>query len=363
MLGSELKMSHCEKNCISLFLTEDCNLNCKYCYCKGDRKKSKSMDLDFIKSAIDDFYNQNNRLYLRFFGNGEPTLEMEVIKKATNYARVKDSNSVIEIQTNGFFNESVCTWLGDNMNIIWISCDGPASIQDFYRPSASGEGTSTVVEKNIKYLAHKNNLQLGVRPTIGNKNIDRQNEMIDYFYSLGVKYIYSDLMFATSDNVYFEENISRMAYAEKFLAAKKYADTKGIFYGSFFTMNFDSPSNISCRSCIPAPHLTLDGYVSCCDMVYSNNKYTEFIYGSFNFETKKIEYNQDKINYIRTRTVENLPECNDCDVKYYCAGGCLGEAIYEKGSIFKVKTENCEVIRFLAKELGVNTGKFPISHP
>lgn len=356
-------MAHCKKNCISLFLTENCNLNCKYCYCKSDRKKSKSMNINFIKCAIDDFYKENSNIYLRFFGDGEPTLEMNVIKEATEYARSLDKNSIIEIQTNGFFNENVCDWLGDNMDIIWISCDGPKDIQDYYRPTIAGTGSSDIVEKNIIYLTKTKNITVGIRPTIGSKNINRQNELVDYFSSIGIKYIYTDLLFASSENEYFEEDIPTMTYAKEFLKTKRYAEDKGVFYGSFFTMNFDEPSNISCRSCLPAPHLTLDGYVSCCDLVYSNDSNSKLIYGKYDFKNNVIMYYQDNIDFIRTRTVDNIPQCNDCEVKYYCAGGCMGESIYEKGSIFKVKEQNCEAIRFLAKELGVNKGTFPIFHP
>lgn len=360
-------MAHCKKNCISLFLTEDCNLSCKYCYCKSDRKKSKPMNINFIKCAIDDFYKENRKIYLRFFGDGEPTLQMNIIRETTKYVRMKDKKSVIELQTNGYFSESICEWLGENMDIIWISCDGPQDIQDYYRPIKSGENSSYIVEKNVKYLTSINELTVGIRATIGSKNVNRQNELVDYFSSLGVNYIYTDLIFADSENLYFEgnleEDISVMHYAKQLLKTIKYAEEKNIFYGSFFTMNFDEPSNISCRACLPAPHLTLDGYVSCCDLVYSNQEDTNLIYGKYDMETNSINYDQDKIDFIRSRTVENLPECNDCEIKYNCAGGCIGEALYEKGSIFKIKTQNCEAIRYLAKELGVNKGRYPIFHP
>ena len=32
-------MAHCRKKCISILLTDDCNLRCKYCYCGEERKK------------------------------------------------------------------------------------------------------------------------------------------------------------------------------------------------------------------------------------------------------------------------------------------------------------------------------------
>ena len=358
-----VKMSYCKKKCISLFLTEDCNLDCKYCYCKSDRKKSKPMDMEFIKCAIDDFYKQYGTIYLRFFADGEPTLELDVIKKSIEYAREKDENSIFELQTNGFFNEQVCKWLGENIDIIWISFDGTSDIQDYYRPALNGKKSSPVVERNIRYLTGIEGIKVGVRITVGNKNMFRQKEIVDYLDDMGVKYVYTCVLFADTSNTYYEGDISRMDYAKETAKAVKYAESKGIFLGSTFTVNFDEPANISCRACLPAPHLTLDGYISCCDMIYSSRENGELIYAKYDKENNKIIYDEEKMKTIRSRTVENLPECADCEIKYYCAGGCLGESLIEKGSIFKVKTECCDAIKYLAKELGVNRGTYPIFHP
>ena len=357
-------MAHCKKRCISLLLTDVCNLSCKYCYCKSSETHPKNeIDYEFVKTAIDDFYAKEKKIYLRFFGNGEPTLCFDLMKKIVDYCRSLDKNSLFELQTNGYFNEEICKWIGENVNIVWISYDGTPEANAFYRVKHDNTSSNDVVEKNIMYLAKKVDT-LGVRSTIGRKNLDHQKEMVDNMERLGVKYLFSDVMFASvEDNEFYEKPISPMEYTKKYLEARKYDNKKNIYYGAFFTINFDEKSKIFCRSCIPMPHLTVDGYVSCCDMGYTGDENNVLIYGKYDKENNRIIYDKDKIKYIQNRTVDNLPECKDCPVKYYCAGGCIGEALNEKGSIYSIKEENCEAIRYLYDNLKDEKIDIPVFHP
>lgn len=353
-------MAHCRKKCLSIFLTEACNLRCKYCYC-GEARSSRRINIKFVKRAIKDFYDKGNPLFIRFFGDGEPTLEFDMIKEICKYAKSLDNNAYFEIQTNGVFSGEIAKWISDNIQIVWISYDGTTEVNNFYRPDASGKGMSEITERNIRYLNGKVK-ELGVRSTVGRRNINKQKEMIDKMKELGVKYIYSDLMFADVNNkLYYEKEIDPIQYAKEFLKARKYAEKEGIYYGSFFTINFDEKTNISCRACLPMPHLTIDGYVSCCDMGYNNNELNELIYGKYIEEKDEIEYYPEKIDYIRNRTADNLEDCKNCEIKYYCAGGCIGECINENGTIYSIKKKNCNAIKYLSKELLKQ--EIPVLHP
>lgn len=357
-------MAHCNKRCISLFLTDVCNLSCKYCYCKSDKEHKQSvLDFEFIKVAVKDFFEEEKKIYLRFFGNGEPTLCFQLMKDTVNYCRELDKDAIFELQTNGYFNEEICDWVSENINVVWISYDGTSDANAFYRVDHNNKSVNEVVEKNIKKLADRVKV-LGVRATIGRKNLDSQIEMIDNMERLGVKYLFTDVMFASVENhQLYEEPILPMEYAEKYLDARKYANSKKIYYGSFFTINFDEKCNIFCRSCVPMPHLTVDGYVSCCDMGYVGKENNELIYGKYNPDTKSIEYDEEKIKYIQNRTVDNLPQCTECEIKYNCAGGCIGEALTETGSIYGIKEQNCVAIKYLYKKLKDEKLDMPVFHP
>lgn len=356
-------MAHFEKNCITIFLTEKCNLNCKYCYCEEEHKKNNEINIDFCKRGIKDFFELNDYIYLRFFGNGEPTLEFGKMCELTDYAKNLSSNVTIELQTNGYFDRKKRDWILNNIDIIWISYDGLTEVNDFYRITTSGIGSSNIVEDNIKYLSKRMD-KVGVRTTIGQMNLYRQIEIIDKMKDLFVKYIYSDLLFEPlGANNLIEDKIDPMYYAIEYIKAYEYAKSNKIFYGSFFTINFDKEVIYSCRSCIPAPHLLPSGFVSACDMACSESGCDDLLYGWYNEMDNTILYNNEKIKRIRSRSVDNILECKDCEVKYHCAGGCLGESLNEKGNIFRIKEQNCEAIRYLGKKLNLEDYVIPIMHP
>lgn len=372
-------MSHVKKEMISFFITTKCNLDCIYCYTNKGRSihDHQTLSLEFAKIGIDYFFNNFKSRHLRFFGAGEPTCELGLMDDILQYAKNKTSRNVTtEIQTNGAFGPAVRDWLSENMDITWISFDGPPDIQNYYRPFfRSGRDTAPVLEKNTKFLVENGKGFTGVRVTINNKNINRQKEMVDYFGSMGIQYIWTDPLFHSVgyrpvkngiETELVKPLIDLTKYVENFSEAHYYAKENGIFYGSFLGCNFDEPTKYHCRSCIPVPHLTSDGYVSACDMaLFGENAYHMdlFIYGKWDKENNIILFDDKKIKMLRSRSVDNMPGCKDCPVMNNCAGYCLGEVVNETGDLFGQKTYTCEAIRLLAKLIPRNEGCYPYLHP
>lgn len=193
-------MPHVKKQMLSFFLTTKCNLNCIYCYNIQERKKieEKTLSIEIAKEGIDYFFANNESRHIRFYGPGEPTQEFLLMKEITKYAKNKDLNTTVELQSNGVFGINVKEWLLDNANIIWISFDGPPDIQNYNRPIAGKYPSSPIIEENVKWLINNTghrNLMVGARVTMTEKNISRQREMIEYFYSLGIRYIWTNPLF------------------------------------------------------------------------------------------------------------------------------------------------------------------------
>lgn len=141
---------------------------------------------------------------------------------------------------------------------------------------------------------------------------------------------------------------------------------KEIFYGSFYMINFDKPCKFHCRSCLPTPHLTYDGFVSCCDMCFSieiPEVMHKLIYGFWDDDNKCIVYDKEKISAIRTRRIENIQQCKSCEISPYCGGYCIGEVLNETGDFYGVLPERCEAIRFLHSRLAVGKLQIPALHP
>lgn len=364
-----IKLSHYKKEMISIFVTTECNLNCDYCFTNKytDTHKNQTIDLEFVKKGIDDYFNTDYLRHVRFFGAGEPTVKLDLIKEIHKYAKQKGGEAVtFEIQTNGAFIDDTAKWLSKNIDIIWISCDGTPDIQDSHRLCLdTNKKSSALIEKNIRILKRGQNF-VGIRSTITDENVDRQIEMINYFSSLGIKDVWVDPIFpSVSENIQ-ENNFDNMHFAEKFLEACTYAKQKDVFYGSILTCNFADSVKKHCRACIPAPHLTTDGYVSACDMALfgeDNNHMQSFIFGKWDPALKEIIYYRDKQEYLQSRNTEHMDHCRNCSSKEHCGGYCLGEVLNETKDLYGQKRGVCEAIRFLDSKMNDSIRKYSFTHP
>lgn len=383
-------MPHCNKKMISFFLTTKCNLCCRYCYNAKERNKVKeqTISMEVAKAGIEWYFSTNESRHIRFYGPGEPTQEFEKMKAITEYAKGHPNGGdrvTAEIQTNGVFTESIREWALDNFNIMWMSFDGMRDIQDYNRPLNSkyselfrGKSSGEVLEENVRWLnANKGNrnLMVGARVTITDRNIKKQIEMVDYFFDLGIRYVWTNPLFygvgkipvCEDEKKRAEYSFDMDAYIDNYLKAYQYAKTKGVFWGSFLTINFDGESAYHCRCCTPlnAPHLTPDGYISACDMVVLGAEayhMSPFIVGKWNQTSAEFEFDFEKINALNERKSTNMKHCQNCPAKLHCGGYCLGETVNESGRLDGQNPIKCAAVRRLLKELGTSA-PYPFLHP
>lgn len=383
-------MSHCNKKMLSFFLTTKCNLCCRYCYNAKERNsiKEKTLSLEIAKAGIDWYFAKNDSRHIRFYGPGEPTQEFEKLKEITAYAKSHPNGGdkvTVEIQTNGVFTKNIRDWALDNFNIIWLSFDGMKEVQSFNRPLNpcynhifNNRTSADVLENNVRWLISNKanrNLMVGARVTITDMNIDRQIEMVDYFYNLGIRYIWTNPLFYSVGKVPVcvdeqkkrEYNFDMDLYIKNYLKAYKYAEAKGVFWGSFLTINFDGESSYHCRCCTPlsAPHLTPDGYISACDMVVLGADAYHmdlFIVGKWNDNTKMFDLYEEKIHALNNRKSTEMSHCKLCPAMLHCGGYCLGETVNESGRLDGQNVIKCNAIRKLYKELGASE-PYPYLHP
>ena len=363
-------MGACRKECITFVMTTRCNLLCTYCYLRHETLPDQSIDMDFAKQGLRDFFNVSKSRHIRFYGSGEPTLEMKKIKEILNYAKELSPGVKAEIQTNGIFSTETAKWLAENMDIIWISCDGTPDIQNKQRPAMNGQATASIIERNLSTIhkfAKSSEIVVGARSTITPSTLHRQEEILTYFSGLGLKAVYADPIFSPISGNVHEDKMTReflLEYCNEFLRLQGLAEKHGIFWGSLLTVNFDEPTEIYCRACLPVPHLTTDGYVSACTVGAFGDTFPDLIYGKYDPSSKKIEYDSQKIDRIRHRRIANLGKCSECPVASNCGGGCIGDVIGRSGNFMSVwEDDYCECVKMLAKELPRNKGLYPYLHP
>jgi len=370
-------MPYCDKKAISFLLTTQCNLRCTYCF--GARNCEKNvLDYNFAHRVLEDYVGGTGGIKLiRFFSDGEPTLEIELLKRIYWDAIRLDPEMKAEIQTNGIFSQETADWLGKNMDYIHMSIDLLPEDHDKYRITPNGKPSSPIILKNLQYLKDMpdRKAKIVIRATITIHNINKQKEGIDYYYdNYGIDTFWVDPIFPpvfdVAEKTY--EPIDMMQFAQAFIDAHNHAWERNIFYESNLTTNFDGKTDKACRACLPMPHLTMDGYLSACEMAtYGKDagKMDAMIYAKYDAENDKIIYDENKLKILKSRILHNMPsECRECAAGEYCAGFCLGETLNENGSLFRVKTRVCRALRYIYGEIGYLYPQkypkgFPIKHP
>jgi len=360
-------MGHFMKRPISVIITEECNLRCEYCLTSSGKyqKKPLTIDFEFAKVGIKDYFDSGPFRELRIYSVGESTTQIDMVRNVVDYAQeISETKVHTELQSNGYFTHDIAKWLSKNIDTVWISLDGPPEIQDALRKDKKRQDSSKTIKKNIKFLVDKT--EVGIRSTTTSININKQKELLDYCNSLGVINVASKPVLSpvgTTKDLY---SVDLMDYAQKFLDAWHYAQTIDMYYTCVLIFNFDYATEYACRACFPTPHLTPDGFVSACDRAFlGSTPLQELIYGKWNAEKGLIEYDYEKIRKIRQRKPEFMPICTNCIAKDFCAGNCLGTGYQETDELLGVSERYCEAIKFLFNEIKpeMDTCSYKGGHP
>lgn len=106
---------------ISLILSEKCNLNCSYCYIT-DKQSSKKVSFEVFQKEFPKIYDPTEEYTFDIMG-GEPLLQLDLVKKFTEYAY--ERNFKIKMMTNALLlTPEIINYLNNYKVKISISYDG-----------------------------------------------------------------------------------------------------------------------------------------------------------------------------------------------------------------------------------------------
>ena len=174
-------------NSLSIILTEECNLACRYCYLT---KKRYPRDLDekTLKKALDIFFYFPPKDKSIMFSGGEPLLNFGLLKKAVIYLRKKEKNSAslinISLLTNGtLLDKNKIDFLSGCKVKTIISLDGPRATCDQNRIFADSHGESCF-KKIMENLKQAQGKQFGASLVFGRTNFRQLPQNLNFLNSL-----------------------------------------------------------------------------------------------------------------------------------------------------------------------------------
>jgi len=177
--------------CLTLNLSNRCNLACRYCFSAHDGRNNSPVlrDPAILAAAAALVAGHCREKGLPFqlvvHGGGEPTLHWEEMEQAVAVTRAAAGAAGIGwrsyIATNGVMDEDRCRWLAANFTGIGLSCDGPPDVQDRQRAAAGGAPTSAAIERTARCLRELG-CDFSIRATITPATVERQPAIVAWLH-------------------------------------------------------------------------------------------------------------------------------------------------------------------------------------
>ena len=331
---------------ITFQITEDCNLNCSYCY--QHHKTKNKMSFETAKQAIDDLL-QNKEKFNKYFNlddkigiiiefiGGEPLLEIDLIDQIMEYftyQMIKLNHPWllrhrISICTNGilYFSPKVQNFIKKYKQrlSLGITLDGSKELHDMCRKDFNNNPSYDIVEKAIKYHKENYDNNLSSKLTISPNNINFLFDGIKNFIDLGFK----DIFF----NPVFEEGWTEKEAKIYYEQLKKTSDfilnnnlEEEIFLSQLSDLNAGYPSNSNNNWCGgTGKMLAIDcngDFYPCLRYTPSSigDKQEKFIIGNIKNGMGSTKESNNRIKLLKTITRDSQSEkkCLNCPI----SGGC-----------------------------------------
>lgn len=292
-----------------------------------------------------------DQMRISFFG-GEPTKTFNKIQKVVSFAKGLGVNLAFHISTNGITSKNILNYLIQERFLIGVSMDGPPYLNDLHRPMLDGRTSSSRVESAINHLA-KNRARFLIRATVSSLNVHKMVESLEYWASLGAKYIHFEpLNMSGRASTSYLQPPEADEYVNNCKKVLDKAEELNVYIISSPFMNLLTPSVYYCSSSAGESLLfTPDGAISKCYEVQNfNHKHRLFLVGEYNHRLKYFSLDNERYQFLCKFVVENYEECTECYAKYLCGGGCHLRNLNATGVPFRVDPYSCKIRKELIRE-------------
>jgi len=157
-----------------LWMTDDCNLGCRYCYADAGKKKDY-MNLETAKKALS---LPGGPFKLQLAG-GEPLLNLKLVEEIDAIVKEKQLKTKIQIQTNGSLIDEKMAAVLKKMGVrLGISLDGPPAVNEKMR------GKTGAVVNGVKELGGQG-VKVNLNAVITDENIETLPDLVNMAFYLG----------------------------------------------------------------------------------------------------------------------------------------------------------------------------------
>ena len=347
-----------------LHLSDACNLNCAYCYLPH---ANADMSFETGQSAIDATFRSASAHGYRSvkfkYAGGEPLLRLPQLLDLHRYARqnAEQRNLTLDgvVITNGtLLTADIIKQLKELGLRVTISFD---HLPDETHPCPSQEGKRT--QRNYSdgrdasadaMRGIETALEYGLTPdisiTVSGRNVAQLPELLEWVLAKDLPFslnFYRDPSTSLRVTERQDLQLKEAQFIEGMLAAYKVIETnlpqRSLLASLADMANFAAPHLRRCS--VGHSYLVFDteGHISKCQMQIDRpvaDIHSDDPLGA-------VRAAQDG---IRNLTVDEKDGCQDCQWKYWCAGGCPLET-YRMTGRYDVKSPHCSIYKALYPEV------------
>src|SRR5574344_337330 len=340
-------MSQFPQDNFTLIITDNCNLDCSYCFEKN-KNQNHDMNISMAKECIDYIFNtflpQSRYLNILLLG-GEPLLKIDLIEQIILYTISKNSkmkkweNIMFDFSTNGTLlhitkiREFIKKY--QDYLCISLSLDGNKITHDLNRSNSFD-----IVIDNIKYL--KNILdKFLIITTISQVSVDCFLDSIRFSLSLNIKDIETNIVYEAQWDDKSKQKLKEqlLLIADYIINNKIYEHVNIPLFAHYFLL--DVPL-IHCNCSDGQYHYTFDykgNIYPCLRFAFIDNP---LIIG--NILNKKIDYKKLLPLLLTNKKIPK--KCNECKYHKIC-NICLAIIYNKTKSIFNIDDKMCEIIKII----------------
>lgn len=327
---------------ITLLISNDCNLRCKYCYANGgDYKMSRHLMAEDTAKEFVDFCIENFSIVRKvmFFG-GEPMLNIPVMKIVCSRFKEFYDQGIISylpfftMVTNGtILNTDILQFLKENIAAITVSIDGPKAIHDANRIYNNGKGSYEKVARFIRTVINETHIPVCYEATYTQEHIKQGYTKEGISYALKSLFgIDGDVVEENSIRSELKENIESLDI-DKILDSD-FSSLSMTFWKILHTVVYKKEACLCSKDLKKFSINTLGDIYSC----HILNGMSTNCLG--NIRGKNI-FNDSQIHDVFSWKVDlkDNEQCNSCWCKNLC-GGCPFPLFYDNQQKDFVKTPN-----------------------
>lgn len=350
--------------CLTLYLNNECNLACGYCYSEATHpgRSAGRLDAASVHAAARlvarNCAKINRPLTAVFHGGGEPTLHQRQVQLFLDIIDQAAADYGIQsfkyLATNGVMSEKKATWIASQFDLVGLSCDGPADIQQINRPLRNGRTSTPFIERTAG-IFHKANKPFRVRVTVTPDSIYRQAEIAGYVcrqlkpMEIDVEPVYLGGR-STGTKVFAVEQAG--LFVEAFLEARQVARQYEIPWrtsGSRPTEIHGPYCNVSRNvlNLIPGGVAT-----ACFKTVDAPQAYKHgVVIGKMNHATGAFDIDNDRVKTLLQRLNQESHRCQSCFNRFHCVRNCPDCCPIDDSEVGDDVTFRCQVQKLLVEKL------------